>query len=211
MPLRELIIKHSQSQGWVPSRLLRLKLAVLLGSSVMQLHGTGWLKDLWSSGDIYFEAGSNMQLQEALLAQPRVQKVFHTTRSSDNTIEPEGPVGNSTDNWASGLVHYGNSMIFSLGIVLIELYYWKPWKVLQGPRTKHDALVELAEELSERAGQDYQAAVQRCIQGLAQGRRKLEEEEFKKKVYEEIVTPLEEELKTFAKAVDVREVFEAAR
>lgn len=169
------------------------------------------MKDLWSSGDIYFEAASNMQSQEALLAQPRVQKAFHNIRSSDDKTEPEEPMVNNSDNWASGLIHYGNSMLFSLGIVLIELYYWKPWQVLQGPRTKHDALMELVEELNEWAGEDYQTAVQRCIQGLAQGRRKLEEEEFKKTVYEQIVAPLEEELKTFAKAVDVRKLFEVAR
>ena len=213
MSLRELIMRHSKSAGQLPpSPLLRLKLAVLLSSSVMQLHGTGWLNDLWSSGDIYFEAASNMQLKGSLLAQPRVQKVFHIHSSSNNNnAEPKGPMANINDNWASGIFHFGNSVVFSLGIVLIELHHWKPWEVLQGSRTKGDALIELVKELNEWAGEGYQTAVQRCIQGLGLMRPKLEEEDFKRKVYEEIVTVLEKELKTFTNEEDVRKLFEATR
>jgi len=198
--LRDLILMQPKRRP--PSMLLRLKLAVLLASSVMQLHGTGWLKEFWSSKDIFFEGEGN-DSEHARLDQPLVRGMFNTPHDIDTRMEDDG------DDGVSAIILFANPELFSLGIVLIELHHWKPFNELQRLCAKHTcaAVVKLVEDLGEQAGSNYQSAVQTCIQGLGHKERKLENEDFKKEVYEKVVAVLEADLKHFCKENDLQKVF----
>ena len=195
-PLRDLILMQSK-----PSMLLRLKLAVLLASSVMQLHGTGWLRECWSSEDIFFEGvGNNFELD-----QPLVRGMFNIPHDADTPMEDA-----NGDGEVSAVILFATRELFSLGIVLLELHHWKPWNELQGRRAEDTgtALVNLVDGLGEQAGLNYQSAVQRCIQGLGYQGRKLEHEDFTKEAYEKVVAVLEADLKYFCQENDLQKIFQ---
>ena len=121
-----------------------------------------------------------------------------------NTPPPENPIQ------AASIVPY-NLSLYSLGIVLIELWYWKDLRFLKGSLstgsgTDQDAQIEFftafqfAKDLHDEAGERYGEAVRRCIQGLDTRETCLEKEGFKNKVYSDIVRLLEENLEIFSNA-----------
>ncbi|KAF8465066.1 hypothetical protein BDZ91DRAFT_728619 [Kalaharituber pfeilii] len=178
-----------------PSTLAKLKLGVILASSVMQLHESSWLKDAWSSADILFKRDSR---GSAALHKPFVQGMLPLLEHDDNA---------SMDDWSSiGL--FCNVILLSLGVVLLEIHHWKCIDVLQGAMTKAQALRTLIPELFELAGANYAWAVKRCIQGLEHREIALSHEGFKNEVYQKIVFPLEENLKTFCGESDLQKIFE---
>lgn len=183
--LRDLIIKSHP-----PTKQLQLILAVILASSVMQLHGTGWLKEFWSSEDIFFEVGNDFG--HVSLDQPFVREMFNVPYDGDTTMGDA-----NRDDGAPAIVRFANRELFSLGIILIELHHWRLIEELRGQRAEHIVVDELVEDLGEQAGLNYQSAVQRCIQGLGHEDRKLELEDFKKEIYQKVVAVLAADLECF--------------
>ena len=188
-----------------PSKKERLKLGVNLASSVLQLHETEWLREKWTKQDIFFirEPLSAGVRQNIDLSHPVVHQAFTS------------PTPTPQDLTESFLVRCNKSLV-CLGIVLIELCYWKDLHSLQnenagnrvkGASTEHSIAVGMIDQLYDDAGFNYGESVRRCITGLDLREIQLECDEFKKEAYHKIVQPLEEDLKNFCDA-SLAEIFE---
>jgi len=176
------------SQHKIPSVLERLQLAALLASSVMQLHETSWLNELWCSRDIFFKRTDTGCVQ---FNEPYLKSIFHTAQAN---ISHTGAL--KKDDWGD-CMFYCNRAIFKLGIMLIEIYYWQPFEELVQGRGRPEVVREIIPELSRNAGKWYGCVVSLCLGGLGCEAIDLEHEGFKNAVYEKIVAPLEENLKLF--------------
>ncbi|KAF8539036.1 hypothetical protein BDD12DRAFT_839770 [Trichophaea hybrida] len=178
----------------------RLKLGVVLCSAVMQLHSTEWLGESWGKQDIFFPQtgvtartveGEIVVISKPVLDNPLVRRTFGAT-NRPSSAQQTAPTSRSP------LVHYDKSL-FSLGIVLVELWYGKRLEDLQSSHQAnqlHDHLDyytanQRIEEIETKAGPMYGAAIRRCIRGLDCTTQSLENERFKEQVQEQVMSQLE--------------------
>ena len=179
-----------------PPRKERLKLGVRLASSVLQFHRTEWLKERWGKQDIYLIQGDSSQSRSLSLETPVVSQDFSSESSvSEGSIE-------------SHIVHC-NPSLFSLGIVLVELWFWRSVESFQadipqssGPvansdTTRFNIACMLIDKVYGDAGVNYGDIFRRCIKGLDHKEIQLEDEGFKNEVYLKILQPLETHLEVF--------------
>lgn len=89
----------------------RLRLALKLASSVMQLHTTDWLTDYWSKSDISFLRSSYGVID---FDNPLIGRTFGNPSYSMTTL---------SQNLPRPMLHASIPCLFSLGIVLLELRY----------------------------------------------------------------------------------------
>ena len=185
-----------------PPRRAHLKVGVRLASSVLQFHTTEWFQERWGKQDIYFIQWNSPQSRSPSLETPVVRQVF----------TPKPPVSEASIE--SSIIRC-NLSLFSLGIVLIELWFWKSVESFQsdrspayepqaqcGPGETSDRAMYLTAQglidiLYEDAGRVYGDIVRRCITGLDYKETQLENDAFKKEVYLKIVQPLENHLEIF--------------
>ncbi|KAL4922422.1 hypothetical protein BDW62DRAFT_52832 [Aspergillus aurantiobrunneus] len=194
--LAQALINHGP-----PNRELRSTLGLKLASSVMQLHSTEWLPDSWGAESIFF-----LQMLDgtANVTNPLVQRSFGSTSQPHCGAKRPVPSFNQSI-----------PCLFSLGIVLIELWHWKPFSQLKS----HDenAMISHLQEYSDLltadrlvkamddAGPFYTDVVKRCIFGIDAARTSLEEDKFRDEVEEKIMFPLEEHLRFFCGKKTVEE------
>ena len=194
-----------------PSTKLRLKLALKLASSVLQLHDSCWLKETWGRKDIVFVQGPS----GPIIDKPLVYQAFPHKNSQPQETPP------STAQEASDWPYLCNRSIFCLGIILIELWHWKSIEQLQGVSEGCEnglpgaleilSAQKMVPELFDTAGVAYGKAVHGCIMGLPSDRKpdpRLEREDFKNDVYRKIVCPLEGHLKQFCNEHDIEKIFD---
>ena len=170
----------------------RLKLAVTLASSVLQLHETPWLEDNWGKDNIFFVKRPGKSLYD----QPFVSQHFNQTTSTSST---------GTPSVMSRIIR--NQTLYALGVALIELWYGKTLADLHndadGPHntgiTQMDLMTEyntadrLVDELYSEAGGKYSDAVRRCIRcDFDRRASSLEDVQFQRAVYEGVVAQLKE-------------------
>ncbi|KAL8780645.1 MAG: hypothetical protein Q9213_006382 [Squamulea squamosa] len=184
----------SRSQG-VPmdastklTRRARLQLAVILASTALQLHTTPWLDTSWNGKTIKFHQGA--------LGYPYISKLF--TKSMVQSIETPalaiGPIRNRT--------------LFALGVLLLELSTGKPLDDFKGPESSgpfEDFILatQLVKNLEEEESLNYLDATAACI--FCNFRCKASEldfgkEAFRQAFYEDVVVPLEQDLKNYCMA-----------
>ena len=172
----------------------RLSLALTIASSVLQLHGTQWLGDLWDRSCIMFD----MVKMKGEYQGPTVfiRKVFPEPKK-----QPEQSLFGHV---------IPNPLIYNLGIILIEICLGQ---TLQSFRMQEDPLdhdgkpniltdlssaMRLIEPVYSVAGTGYGDVVRRCIRSDFDSRRMdLTDDSFRQNVYERIVEPLEEDVKNF--------------
>ncbi|KAF2029209.1 hypothetical protein EK21DRAFT_101286 [Setomelanomma holmii] len=174
----------------------RFKIAVILASTVLQLSNTPWLDDDWCLDEIHFVHRHGTPLA-TVFQYPFLHHDFpcKAVSPSRTTRSPFRRV-------------IRNQMLYTLGIVLIELLYGKPIEELQ---TAHDldcqgtpgAVWCTAERLNDEeialeAGQLYSDAVRRCIRcDFNQENTSLDDEDFQRAVFDGVVGPLEKTLMRF--------------
>ena len=176
----------------------RLKLAVKLASSVLQFHTSGWLQERWDKKDIFLVQQDSSQPS---LDTPVIHHNFTLEPSPEAPTEPS--------------IFFYNLSLFSLGVVLIELWFWEHVESfqanipqLQDPDTAiFTTALRLVDTLNEAAGAKYSGSVRRCIRGLDHAEPRLENKEFKNKVYFKVLQPLEDHLKEFCNK-SLEEIFE---
>ena len=102
----------------------RLRLAKVLTVAVLQYHATPWLHESWRSDDVTFlgEDAASLLRQKSPLKAPHL---YATVRESDSSAS--SAVRGGTEG-ASGAAR--NSLLYSLGILLLEIGYWKKWQDL---------------------------------------------------------------------------------
>jgi hypothetical protein len=172
----------------------RLRVAVTLASSVLQLHETPWLEENWSKDNIFFIQRS----EQTLYNQPFVSQSFDPSGESSSTPLPI---------MMTRIIR--NQTLYALGISLIELWYGKPLQELQTPEdgppatgyppidlmTQWNACDRLVETLYSEAGAKYTDAVRRCIRcDFDRRASSLEDVAFQKAVYHGVVSELKENL-----------------
>ncbi|KAA8901720.1 hypothetical protein FN846DRAFT_908903 [Sphaerosporella brunnea] len=201
----------------------RLKLGLKIASAVMQLHATEWLKELWGKRDIFFlqkqmprrtNSGDIVQICEPALEMPFVRG------SSQDELLPLDHAGETSGTQPSAPFQYEKSL-FSLGIVLIELWFEEPLEKLrahpddcQDDNADYETAKQRVGELLRLAGEDYGLAVSRCINGVRKGPGKfsatkstLDDEGFKNDVHENVVCLLQKNLEVSSRYPGIFSIF----
>ncbi|UPX18480.1 uncharacterized protein EKO05_0008779 [Ascochyta rabiei] len=168
----------------------RVRLAIILASSVLQLHETPWLENNWGLDNIYFVERPGFPLYD----QPFVSPGLDTNVSSQTNTIPK-QLGRIIQN----------QPLFALGVALIELWYGETLSDLHededGPRdpadlqgsflTRLNTAYRLADELADDAGAKYSDAVRRCIRcDFSLRANSLEDVQLQKAVFQGVVTQL---------------------
>lgn len=166
----------------------RLALALSLG--VLRLHDTPWLGKEWGRDDI------------TLFKQHKNVLAEHPFVSAD--LQKKGPTQGGK---CSPVIR--NETLFALGIVLMELCMGQNFDTLLAPEdlnpdgTKHAASdflgsTRILDQVYDRAGKRYGDAVRRCILcEFDQRTSSLEDDAFRKAVYDNVVAVLEEDVAHF--------------
>ena len=174
----------------------RLRLAVTLASSVLQLDGTSWLKPQWSSDDIFFHVKTN-QANDPSYSYPYLSWKLCMT---------EGEMTSSFDSLLRGNFVIRSEVLFALGLTLIELCFGKTLGEMHVPEDgdPNDAATEvrtahrLCNSVYSEMGTSYGDAVRRCLHQPFDVRdMSLDNEEVQQKVFDSIVTPLNDDLTNF--------------
>jgi len=201
--LAHLITTYTNIQD-KPSNKSRLVLGLKLISSILQLSTTQWLTGVWGAQDILFpEAGpqaADENHRRNILSRPLVHRDFS---SSSSTAVSDGDPDSQQEpaNKVQAVIGC-NKSLYSLGIVLLEIWHWQTFESLY-QSTAH-RLSELSfsyllsEMLFEDAGLEYATAVRRCIRGFEMRETDLEDESFRRKVYQDILGLLEKNLRSFS-------------
>ncbi|KAF2658683.1 hypothetical protein K491DRAFT_676272 [Lophiostoma macrostomum CBS 122681] len=175
----------------------KLRVAVDLASSVLQLYKTPWLDEQWGKEDVLFIRRPGAPIA-SLYEHPFVCRKF----TSQSTAIATTPASRA----ACRVIR--NQTLFTLGILLIELWYGKPIEELQQPCDLDcqgtpgvtwctaDRLIET--EFEFEAGKRYSDAVRRCIRcDFDRSDMSLDNENFQKAVYQGVVALLERTLQQF--------------
>ncbi|KIW31770.1 uncharacterized protein PV07_03366 [Cladophialophora immunda] len=176
----------------------RITLAKQLALAVLQFHATPWLTNSIASEDVFLLGVDEHSLH--------MQTLANAPYVSVSIKGPHGPLAKRTTFPGRTLIR--NRILFSLGIMLLELVYQAPLKALQKPadvdaheaqntdyytadRARHDAASML--------GPRYAEVVRKCIQcdfghGSDLGKTKLQEA-----FHQDIICELEELEERFRK------------
>lgn len=166
----------------------RLRLAVGLACSVLEFHGS-WLRDHWTARDIKFMPESSTGL-----GGPYIPWSLGT--------EP----GNSQDQASvltTALIR--SQILFPLGLVLVELSLCQVLEALSTPGDEdpHEAVANLKTaarvlpSVMERSGPEYAKVVEHCLFWHGSQDTNLESDAMQEKVFELIIMPLMENLRSF--------------
>ena len=188
-----LTIPTSPSSSTVLFRKDRLEIAVTLASSVLQLDATPWLKSQWTSNDIYFHDDISPDRHPYLPWKPC-------------TIDGAGWTDTKPLDLKNPFIR--SKVLFSLGLILVELCFGSTLKSLQELEESHNeeeiARMNCAFRLLEsRAiwktmGEVYESVVRRCLnQTFDVPNMDLNDEDFQHQVYQNVVAPLADELNDF--------------
>lgn len=141
----------------------RLRLAKTLATAVLQYHATSWLKLEWRSEDIYFFGINEKNFLQPSLIAPHVNVKFKCT---------DGPLSQTPGFPPQKLAP--NPLLFSLGVVLLEIAYSSTLHSLQQPSDFEDgqesryteffAAKRLANSLGREMGGSYRKIVKKLLQ-----------------------------------------------
>ncbi|KAI9740454.1 MAG: hypothetical protein M1834_005034 [Cirrosporium novae-zelandiae] len=176
----------------------RLALGIKICSTLLQLHGTPWLRENWKKSDISFS-----DKQSHILARPLLTKNF---LCGENSQPPEQL---TSSHPSQEFPQVRNQILFTLGIALIELWFGKRLEDLRiaadkgingevNSITDFSAARRLCEEVYDEAGEWYGDAVRRCIYcEFDQRDNNLHTDSLKEAIHRGVIVPLEENLKSF--------------
>ena len=122
----------------------RLRLAKILTIAVLQYHATPWLHGSWRSDDVTFLGDDAVSLLRRT-SPLRAPHLYATVRGCESS--QSSAVRRETET-ASGAAR--NSLLYSLGILLLEIGYWTKWEDLSRSREGED-------RYQDRYTQFYQA------------------------------------------------------
>lgn len=171
----------------------RLRIAVTLASSVLQLYGTSWLKSQWSSNDILFHESNTKAKDQNHSSIYLSWKLCKEDRSPPCSF----PCRNHTDRI---------EILLALGLTLVELCFGKTLAEMYdsadgGPNEeimRINTACRMLGSVDGEMGIPYGDAVRRCLyQPFDVRDMDLDNEELQQKVFDGIVNPLIENLNYF--------------
>ena len=183
-------------QGALLSRKDRLQIAVTLASSVLQLDGTSWLQPQWSSKDIFFHEKNN-QANSPSYSYPYMS--WKRCMTADN-------VSVSLDSLFRRNYAIPSEVLFALGVTLIELCFGNTIADMHDPEdgdpneagTEMRIALRLCNCVYSEMGTSYGDVVRRCLYQPFDFRdMSLDNEELQQRVFDDIVTPLNDDLINF--------------
>lgn len=175
----------------------RLYLAKALALAVLQFHATPWLGTKWRSDDIVFYsvAKPEPQQQEPRLV-PHLNAIITPTR-----LETD-PMG-ETDTSPSSLLAPSiapNGLLFSFGVILLEIAYGAPFKYLQqsedivaSPDNRFTDFVtarRLADGVGTSLGAAFASIVRKCLRCDFGCGEDLNDPLLQARLYEDVVCKL---------------------
>jgi hypothetical protein len=189
------------------SRRERLVVAVVLSSSLLQLHSTPWLNDHWSKKNIFFlrsNPGSPSPIiLERLYISPAPRPSTVTSSQAQHMVNPTTSAANDS-----------RKIILALGIMLLELCFGQALedqsfrKKYMGQDGQPNDFTDVATAMQwendalGEGGPGFQNAIRRCVHcAFGPKSTDLADYEFKEAVYSEVVQPLEETLQRFDNVV----------
>ncbi|KAJ4250661.1 hypothetical protein NW762_011920 [Fusarium torreyae] len=166
----------------------RLNLAVTISSSLLQLHGSAWMPEVFRSRDVYLVQSADDPICDRFF-------VLRTLPHDDTSMEDSYTALDSTRN----------KTLFYLGVLLIELALGRPLEQLRSDRdrsgigsqffTDYRTTKRLVDQVNSRIGPNYGSAISRCIDGEFHGRKVgLEDEDLSHDVYAGVVALLEKDV-----------------
>ena len=183
-------------QGALLSRNDRLQIAVTLASSVLQLDGTSWLQPQWSSKDIFFHE-KDTKARRPSYSYPYMSWKRCTT--ADN-------VPGSLDSLLRRSYVIRSEVLFALGLMLIELCFGNTIAEMHDPEdgdpneadTERRIAYRLCNAVYSEMGTSYGDVVRRCLyQPFDIRDMSLDNEELQQRVFDDIITPLNDDLLSF--------------
>ncbi|KAL8939216.1 MAG: hypothetical protein Q9211_002839 [Gyalolechia sp. 1 TL-2023] len=176
------------------SRRDRLRIAVTLASSVLQLDKTFWLQPRWSSADIFFLFKDS---------KTRFDQPYLSSRICVNSLYSHSQQPNIADEMAH-IIH--SDILFALGVTLIELAFGKALVEMQRPEdTQSDEILTIIKTshrildlVYTESGGRYGDVVRRCLHCSFDVRDKsFENDDFQEAVIDLVVAPLMQDLEAF--------------
>lgn len=166
----------------------RLKLAIIFASSLLTLHSTPWLADMWTARDILFRPVEG-DLNDVSVVQPYVAQSFPTSTAISRANPPP-------------MVR--NPSLYALAKVLIQLIENQPLspdaRPGQGASTDDPELkaaVDLEPSICRKAGRVWADTIRRCLYcdfDIKSSSASFDDDEFVCKVYTSIIYPLSKAL-----------------
>ncbi|KFY11502.1 hypothetical protein V492_04428 [Pseudogymnoascus sp. VKM F-4246] len=184
----------------------RLKIALTLASTVLQLYDSPWIDTMWSGQNIQFLSSKGADNDEAPFIGPFVSTSFRGPASSSGSqqLPPTNP------SLADVLIP--SKVLFALAVMLVELCLDKTlveMRQVSGEEdgTRRTTLLDDYETahkqlnaVYQKSGSNYGDVVQRCLKcefNITPKQKRLGFEDFRHLVYEGVVAPLEENYKKY--------------
>lgn len=172
----------------------RFTIAVILASSLLQLHSTPWLHDRWTKNDIIFHPD---EAQQRIIPHPLLCGEFHSKSAASR------PSPSSTGKFNP------KTALSSLGIMLLELCFGKaiedhPLREQYfGPNNQPNVFTDIStakewhEDVLGELGDDVSDAIRRCLDCSFAPKPNLDDREFQDAVFDGVVLPLQDLLKVW--------------
>ena len=186
------------------SRKDRLRIAVTLASSILELDGTFWLKPTWGSKNILFHEKTN-QTSDPQYSYPYIS--WKLCKTDDNVVNY------MHDSYPYAHYAFRSPSLFALGLTLIELCFGRTLAEMHTPEdgdprgtsTHISTAFRLCNSVYYEMGTFYGDAVRRCLyQPFDVRDMNPDNEECQQKVLDDIVTPLNDDLLNFTGALRIR-------
>jgi hypothetical protein len=217
MALTELLAASSTSAPNIlkMSRKERMTLAVILSSSYLQLEATPWLKETWSKDDILFEKDLTSTITRPIdIERPYIAITFRPEPLLPSiTNNLNSAAANVTQSTITPAPSPGNPGLLALGIMLLELYTGQAFEncnfklsIQAGPVLDFylqqlqllGAASQWLNTVQEDLSAGYTGAVLHCIRSYFDPVRTAKDEAiFRQTVYDQVLLPLEKELRSF--------------
>ena len=172
----------------------RIHLAKTLAVAVLQYQATPWLQMSWKTSDVVF-FGTDAK---SMLAQTSALTMPHFSAR----VRSAGGMSANGLSQSDSTPGVRNSLLYSLGIVLLEIAYWKHWECLkQPPKAPHgngswytdlyQARRLVSSNCSDMGGQ-YNTIVEHLIECEFRCGQDLNISRLQTAVYRDVICPLEE-------------------
>ena len=171
-----------------------LSYAKSLTLAVLQFHTTPWLSKPWNSANVFFSGASGVDPQKQhRLSAPHLRAVVASSGDSVSSL--------STTLSASDVSIIPNTLLFELGVMLLELAFGAPFESLQceNPVSAHTnttavdylAALRLADDVDTRLGAGFASIVKKCLRCDFGCGTELDNPALQVRLYEDVVGKLE--------------------
>lgn len=197
---------RSRGRYWYIPRGHRVRIAAILASSILQLNGTSWLENEWTSDDIMFHWRPPRRSVNEANSYERCIPDFQRPYLSWKQCPEKSRMLSATNNPRLRTHVIRNRMLFALGLTLVELCFGKTLASLRTGEDEntHDTAIRLLDSIYDEMGGQYGDVVRRCLlQPFDVRELRLDNEEVQHKILNDIVTPLAQILRSFDGTLDI--------